>query len=91
MEHECVFTEEREPSGRLIVTPCLQCNLSAFQALIYGKKVEAERNTLQRELVRVQGALTIISEKASHGNLYHDDAVDMCNSIARIVRDSLGA
>ena len=32
-EHKCVFVEEREPSGRLIVGPCLECNLSAFDAL----------------------------------------------------------
>ena len=32
-EHECVFPEEREPSGRLILAPCLVCEVSALDAL----------------------------------------------------------
>lgn len=31
--HECVFPEEQEPSGRLILAPCMVCNLSAMDAL----------------------------------------------------------
>jgi hypothetical protein len=32
-EHECVFVEEQEPSGRLILPPCLVCGLTALDAL----------------------------------------------------------
>jgi hypothetical protein len=32
-EHTCTFVEEQEPSGRLIVGPCLDCGASAFDAL----------------------------------------------------------
>lgn len=31
--HECVFVEEQEPSGRLILPPCLVCGLTALDAL----------------------------------------------------------
>lgn len=31
--HECVFAEEQEPSGRLILGPCLTCGYSAMDAL----------------------------------------------------------
>jgi hypothetical protein len=31
--HECSFPEEREPSGRLILGPCLRCGTSAMDAL----------------------------------------------------------
>lgn len=31
--HECVFPEEQEPSGRLILAPCLACGFSAMDAL----------------------------------------------------------
>lgn len=31
--HECVFPEEQEPSGRLILAPCLTCDLTALDAL----------------------------------------------------------
>jgi hypothetical protein len=31
--HECVFVEEQEPSGRLILPPCLVCGLPAMEAL----------------------------------------------------------
>ncbi|MGI6878813.1 hypothetical protein [Microbacterium sp. gxy059] len=33
LEHECVFAEEQEPSGRLILAPCLVCDYSAMDAL----------------------------------------------------------
>ena len=32
-EHECVFVEEQEPSGRLILPPCLVCGMAAMDAL----------------------------------------------------------
>lgn len=32
-EHECVFVEEQEPSGRLILPPCLVCGITAMDAL----------------------------------------------------------
>lgn len=32
-EHECVFVEEQEPSGRLILPPCIVCGLSALDSL----------------------------------------------------------
>lgn len=31
--HECRFVEEREPSGRLVLGPCLVCGLTAMDAL----------------------------------------------------------
>jgi hypothetical protein len=46
-EHECQFPEEQEPSGRLILTPCLECGLSAFDAL---KQREVENKALREQL-----------------------------------------
>lgn len=31
--HECVFVEEQEPSGRLILPPCIVCGFTAMDAL----------------------------------------------------------
>lgn len=31
--HECVFVEEAEPGGRLVLPPCLVCGLTAMDAL----------------------------------------------------------
>ena len=31
--HECVFVEEEEPLGRLILPPCITCGLTALDAL----------------------------------------------------------
>lgn len=42
--HECLFPEEQEPSGRLILAPCLTCNTSALDALEYLKNQEAKRD-----------------------------------------------
>lgn len=33
-DHECVFVEEEEPSGRLILGPCLVCGYPAMDALL---------------------------------------------------------
>jgi hypothetical protein len=32
-DHEHVFVEEQEPSGRLILPPCIVCGLAAMDAL----------------------------------------------------------
>jgi hypothetical protein len=32
--HECVFVEEEEPSGRLILPPCIVCGCTAMDAVI---------------------------------------------------------
>lgn len=32
-EHEHVFGEEQEPAGRLVLSPCFTCGLSALDAL----------------------------------------------------------
>ena len=40
-EHECLFPEEREPNGRLILAPCLTCGVSALDALDHMKRIVA--------------------------------------------------
>ena len=37
--HECLFPEEREPNGRLILAPCLTCGTSALDAMSELKQV----------------------------------------------------
>ncbi len=32
-EHECVFVEEQEPTGRPILPPCIVCSTTAMDAL----------------------------------------------------------
>src|SRR4051812_49752796 len=40
--HQCSFPEEQEPSGRLILAPCLICGISAVDALsLFAKRVAA--------------------------------------------------
>ena len=51
MEHECVFAEEREPSGRLITVPCLQCGLSSFDAMVQAKKESSEDKLRIQDLI----------------------------------------
>lgn len=38
--HECVFVEEQEPSGRLVLPPCIVCGFTAMDALA---RLKAER------------------------------------------------
>ena len=41
--HECVFPEEKEPSGRLILASCLDCGYSAMDAMTRLKERVAEQ------------------------------------------------
>lgn len=41
-DHECVFPEEQEPAGRLILAPCLTCGTTALDALGQMKNRIAE-------------------------------------------------
>lgn len=45
-DHEHVFPEEREPTGRLILAPCLSCGMNAMDAL---DTIRAERDSLEAE------------------------------------------
>lgn len=40
-EHECVFVEEQEPSGRLVLPPCIVCGTTAMDALDQLREWEA--------------------------------------------------
>lgn len=40
--HECVFVEEQEPSGRLVLPPCIVCGVTAMDALLQLRD-EAQR------------------------------------------------
>lgn len=46
-EHEHFFAEEQEPNGRLILSPCLTCGLTALDALEGTKR---ERDALQARI-----------------------------------------
>lgn len=46
-EHEHFFAEEQEPNGRLILSPCLSCGLTALDAL---EGVKRERDALQERV-----------------------------------------
>lgn len=50
-EHECLFSEEQEPEGRLILTPCLQCGTSAFEAL---KTAKSENERIKEKVKKIQ-------------------------------------
>lgn len=45
-DHEHLFPEEQEPSGRRILAPCLTCNLSALDAL---QQTKDDRDRYDRE------------------------------------------
>ena len=62
-EHTCTFVEEREPSGRLIVGPCLGCTKPAFSALADAQAtVEAlpdQLATIEKDLAPINlGTMT---------------------------------
>ena len=50
-DHEHTFAEEREPSGRLIAVPCLECGLSAFDAMTQAKKESVEDKLRIKDLI----------------------------------------
>jgi hypothetical protein len=79
--HECRFVEEQEPSGRLILGPCLVCGLSALDAMdqLRGYVRAADR--------RMHLILTTIY--GTHGYVAADGEIDTAakfRSIERLAR-----
>lgn len=57
--HECLFVEEQEPNGRLIIGPCIECELPAAEAInIARKKIEALKTDNERFLWNLAGCST---------------------------------
>lgn len=61
-DHECVFVEEQEPSGRLVLPPCIVCGVAAMDALESVKRdadgfeqalrTEEEEHRMTRHIMR---------------------------------------
>jgi hypothetical protein len=51
-DHECVFVEEQEPSGRLILPPCIVCGCTAIDALDQLRPTDRKRGVMRRLLAR---------------------------------------
>ena len=58
-EHECVFVEEQEPSGRLILPPCLVCGVTAMDALL---KMRREFDWTERHYVKALDQIVELQE-----------------------------
>ena len=93
-EHEHTFIEEREPSGRLIAIPCLQCGLSAFDALVQAKNEMAEdklrikdlifwADKYEAELDRVEAIVNAAQHVWDKGMIHITDDTDQdaCNQL----------
>lgn len=52
-EHECVFPEEQEPEGRLILAPCLECGTPALEAIKEAATLKAELEAIRSESKRL--------------------------------------
>ena len=55
--HECVFVEEQEPSGRLVLPPCIVCGTPAMDALdqLRGKQEPLVSRVVEDEAGRELG------------------------------------
>lgn len=76
-KHECNFVEEQEPSGRLILGPCLICNVSAADAIkLAGEKIE-----------KLHSSLDSIRDKALKGHA-HPEMTDIEMLAFNALKDS---
>lgn len=57
-EHEHQFVEEQEPSGRLILAPCLTCGLTAGDAI----------TSASGRLVQINGFIGMVEESIAIDN-----------------------
>ena len=62
-EHECLFPEEQEPSGRLILAPCLTCGTSAVDAI---SKLKSDCPVASNHTYKNRGAVV----ECVHGNVF---------------------
>ncbi|MGK0740451.1 hypothetical protein ACSHWG_00980 [Leucobacter sp. Z1108] len=56
-EHECVFVEEEEPSGRKILVPCLTCGYPGMDALEQLRDDVAMWSRTAKDIVKEMRAL----------------------------------
>ena len=61
-EHECVFVEEQEPSGRLILPPCIVCGTTAMDALEQLREWDETRTD---DLAKCRARLAAVLEEAA--------------------------
>ena len=69
-EHECNFVEEQEPEGRLILTPCIECGVSAADAI---KDAKSQLSEFQSRIASLEQVVRELSGAISN-------VVDICSS-----------
>ena len=69
------FPEEREPSGRLILAPCLSCGLAALEAMddLRAKCVDRERERAFFEAAKEEARLTLVLQRLADDRYSSDD------------------
>lgn len=88
-EHECVFPEEQEPSGRLILAPCLTCGYSAMDALAQQRDDIDMWSKTAAGLVKDMRGLA--NDFTSNGNSspLGDPRADVWHKAARLILERL--
>jgi len=56
-EHECLFAEEQEPDGRLILVPCLGCGTPAMEAIKHAKNIEKRLERAEAKLKKYEAVV----------------------------------
>lgn len=88
-EHECIFPEEREPEGRLILAPCLTCGTPAVDALAQLKDDVRMWGDTAEGLVRDMRALADDFNANGNSRELGDPAAQAWHEAARQILERL--
>lgn len=83
--HECVFVEEQEPSGRLVLPPCIVCELPALDAL---QQLRTTAGVEDGQACENEPVYTLIVNSPTRGKgvISTDNPADLLNFIGNEIR-----
>lgn len=77
------FAEEREPGGRLILTPCLSCGMTAMDAMEAAKAEVKRLRGMCREMYDIA---RLLIGRGEHGYPHNSETCLQCQYIERLAR-----
>ena len=92
--HECNFVEEKEPDGRLILGPCIECDMPAAEAIKelsttkeLLKETQDNRNDAWEQVAQLQARVEEYKNVAEKLDNLHQQYRDKAEAYEKVLED----